>query len=323
MKYLKKIGKIVSLTLYCLVGLLITIAGSNLILTKMERSKHLPPGTMVDVNGGKMHIYSEGKGKKKVILWSGLATPAPAIDFKPLIKELKKEFTVIVVENFGYGWSDQTETKRTAENIVAETRLALKKAGFKPPYILLPHSISGLYAMHYTNHYPSEVEAVLGLEVGPAKTYEYVDPIPPSYSIDYLRKLGLVRFITKLAPALAQLPGNENGAYTMLEIELMRLMACWNIWNGTVLNESEMEGPNSKQLVHLKFPETIPTTLLVSKQVTDFIAQDNWKVDWITLQKSQLSEKSDKSRVIVMEGGHYIHWNNSGQIRKILKDMLN
>jgi pimeloyl-ACP methyl ester carboxylesterase len=45
-----------------------------------------------------------GRTAQSIVLLSGLGTPAPAVDFAPLIRELG-DYDVVVVEGFGYGYS--------------------------------------------------------------------------------------------------------------------------------------------------------------------------------------------------------------------------
>ena len=40
-------------------------------------------------------------------------------------------------------------------------REALQKSNIKGPYILMPHSVSGVYSMYYANKYPDEVKAII------------------------------------------------------------------------------------------------------------------------------------------------------------------
>jgi pimeloyl-ACP methyl ester carboxylesterase len=119
---------------------------------------------LVELDGENMHIYTKGEGENTFVLLSGLGTTAPVLDFEPLVNELAKENKVVVVEGFGYGWSDLTKKERTVENIVGEIRAALQLANIKGPYILMPHSISGIYSMYYANKYPEEVKAIIGID---------------------------------------------------------------------------------------------------------------------------------------------------------------
>ncbi|MCX2824528.1 hypothetical protein [Bacillus pseudomycoides] len=42
---------------------------------------------------------------------------APALDYEPLMNEISKNNRIVVIETFGYGWSDITNKERTVENI--------------------------------------------------------------------------------------------------------------------------------------------------------------------------------------------------------------
>ena len=75
--------------------------------------------------------------------------------------ELEKDGLVVFVDRAGYGFSEDTEQEMTLEAIVEDYRKALKNAGIKPPYILLPHSIGGAYANYWVSHYSEEIEAVV------------------------------------------------------------------------------------------------------------------------------------------------------------------
>ncbi len=114
------------------------------IKLKQERALLKPMGKMVEVNGNMMSIYVEGEGPKNLIFMSGGGTCSPILDFKSLYSLLSDDYKIVVVERFGYGFSDVVYEKRDIETILLETRMAIEKAGIKGPYILCPHSMSGI-----------------------------------------------------------------------------------------------------------------------------------------------------------------------------------
>ncbi len=317
----KKAIRIIGIILLSGAGLTAIVAAGNASLSLIEKKLNPAPGKMIDVDGKKIHVYSEGTGSNKVLLWSGLGTPCPVIDFKPLIKELAVDHTVIVVENFGYGWSDWTDKTRSSENIVEETREALVKAGFQPPYSIIAHSISGSYALYYSIMHPQEVSAILCEDADVPAINRYVMPMKPSYAINIFRKLGVVRLATKISPSLARLPGNASGHYTKNDYKLLRLMTCWNAWNKTIIGESRIEGLNIDEFSDRKYSRAIPVKMLVSQEVTDFVKKAGWGIDWVSLHEMALEDDTDKN-VIIMQGGHYIHWENSKRIMELLEGML-
>lgn len=132
-----------------------------------------------------MHVYTKGDGENTIVLLSGLGTAAPVLDFEPLVNELAKNHKVVVVESFGYGWSNVTNKERTVENIVEGIRTALK-SNIEGPYILMPHSISGIYSMYYANAYPDEVKAVIGIDFTLPQVLEYFGESAPTMS-EYMK----------------------------------------------------------------------------------------------------------------------------------------
>ncbi|MCL2588034.1 MAG: alpha/beta hydrolase [Oscillospiraceae bacterium] len=128
------------------------------------RFKHPAPGELVRVNGHHMHVFSEGQGAHTLVFLSGHGTASPTLDFKPLWSRLTDKYRIAVVEKFGYGWSDITKRPRDLDTMLAETREALQLAGIAPPYVLVPHSLSGLEAIYWAQKYPEEVEAIIALD---------------------------------------------------------------------------------------------------------------------------------------------------------------
>ena len=61
-------------------------------------------------------------------------------------------------------WSDITNDERTLQNEVEEIRSALTESNINGPYVLMPHSISGLHAIYYANTYPDEIEGIIGID---------------------------------------------------------------------------------------------------------------------------------------------------------------
>ncbi len=123
-------------------------------------------GEKYPVGRGKINVYTEGNGEYTIVILSGAAITSPVLEYRPLYRRLSDTYKIAVVEKSGYGMSESTYTERTVENISAETREALKRAGINPPYILAPHSYSGFEAIYWANTYPDEVKALLSIDMG-------------------------------------------------------------------------------------------------------------------------------------------------------------
>ena len=118
-----------------LAGLLLVSTFANLAMYQAERSATAPYGQKVQTSHGALNVVrtpGNGRTGQSVVLLSGLGTPAPALDFAPLVRQLG-DYDVVVVEGFGYGYSDQPAVERTVENNISELHEALANAGVPGP----------------------------------------------------------------------------------------------------------------------------------------------------------------------------------------------
>jgi len=61
----------------------------------------------------------------------------------------------------GIGNSEASATARDGATVVAELRQLLDQKGLKPPYILVGHSLGGLYMQLFARRYPDEVKGLV------------------------------------------------------------------------------------------------------------------------------------------------------------------
>ncbi|MCL2194581.1 MAG: alpha/beta hydrolase [Oscillospiraceae bacterium] len=157
-------------------------------MPKQRKHKHSAPGQLVQINGRNMHVFSAGEGANTFIFLAGSGTRYPTTDFEPLWSILAKSNKIAVVERAGYGWSDISDNApRDIDTLLAETREALRQAQIAPPYILVPHSMSGLETLYWAQNHREEVRAIIGL-----------DSTHPEYYDNAEVQLGIVKIMAKL-----------------------------------------------------------------------------------------------------------------------------
>ena len=127
-------------------------------------------GTKIQVGKGKINVYSEGNGDSTIVMLSGAGVSSPMLEYRPLYRRMSDKYRIAVIEKSGYGLTESTGTVRTVENMVNESREALRGADIKPPYILMAHSYSGFEAIYWANTYPDEVIAVISVDMGLPET---------------------------------------------------------------------------------------------------------------------------------------------------------
>lgn len=278
---------------------LATTTVANLVATRIEASQIAPYGEFVPVDGKKMNVVVSGQGDETVVLLPGLGTAAPGLDFQPLIRELEAHYRVVAVEPFGTGLSDQTEVPRTAENITREVHEALAYLGIDR-YVLMGHSIAGIYALTYAADYRDELVAFVGIDSSVPDQPGSDQPIDTE-SLVTLRDLGIVRLAIALGgDAYAGLPYDDG---TKREMTLLGLK---NGTAATLLNEMQNARANFADVSGATFPRDLPVLLFVQ-------SNDAELAGWVDLHGKQAASV-DTGTVVLMQGDHYLHHTLSKQI---------
>lgn len=89
-----------------------------------------------------------------------------------LLPELAKHHRVIALDRAGHGGNPATASPRDPCTIAREQRAMLQAAGAKPPYILVGHSLGGLYQYTYAKLFPKEVAGLVLLDPTHPKHWE-------------------------------------------------------------------------------------------------------------------------------------------------------
>lgn len=196
MRKRKRVMKIIFVLIVAVLMLLLITYINHQIHLKMETELRLSLGQMVEVDGHNMSIYVEGTGDTTLVFMSGGGTCSHILDFKSLYSLLSDKYQIVVVEKFGYGFSDVVDKGRDIDSILEDTRTALNTAGLNGPYVLCPHSMSGLEALYWVHKYPNEVSAIIGLDMA---VPEYYDSMNINISLIHIAgwaaNIGVTRFI--------------------------------------------------------------------------------------------------------------------------------
>ncbi|ACL40979.1 alpha/beta hydrolase fold protein [Pseudarthrobacter chlorophenolicus A6] len=299
--------------LLAIVGLLLASTLLNLFLESRERATVQPYGERVAVAGGSLNVVRNGEQGQAIVLLSGLGTPAPGLDFQPLVRELNG-FDVMVVEGIGYGYSDMEAGPRSNGNISNELHEALARLRVPQPYVLAGHSIAGFYLLDYANRYRSEVAAVIGIDASIPKPGEGPVEEPPQ-GINWARILsttGLVRAVAAVAPAVVD---PDSSAFTDDELKRMRMMGSWNYGNPAVADETARIANNAAALRGVTYPDDLPVLAFIADEKTDHTAE---KVS----AAENLLRNVARHQVLPLEGGHYLHWAQAPRMAEAIRTFL-
>lgn len=300
---MKKIVKIIGFSLgliICLLVLSISISFFNhTVQLAKEKSLFISPGTMVGVRGHQMHVYKEGSGKATLVFMSGGGTSSPVLDFKSLYSLLSDYYIIAVVEKAGYGFSDDSNASRDIDTLLYETRAALSKAGLKTPYILLPHSMSGIEALYWAQQYPHEVTGIIGLDMTVPESYNNVTFNRFIISLSaFGSRIGITRFFPSIVNSSASI---KNGSLSEDDKDIYRAVFYRRTMTKAMQREVQSIQANAQKVFQAGLPK-IPFLFFISNgEGTGWDA-----ATWINAQKSYI-EATEGNAYIALDCSHYIH----------------
>lgn len=222
------------------------------------------PGKMVAVNNHKIHIYSEGNGSPSLVFLSGSGTASPLYDFKTLFTKLSDEYRIAVVEKSGYGYSEISGVFRDVDTILYETRTALKESGVEPPYILFPHSLSGMEALYWVQCYPAEIAAIIGIDPALPPFYEEMNVKSMVKKLSFASKLanGVLK---SFCPIIANfLPPLKHKVLNEIDRQICKAITCHRILTKDMINEVSAIKNNARK-INKETLKSVPMLFFITK----------------------------------------------------------
>ena len=133
-------------------------ASFNAIARLWFRAHNPPPGEMYAVDGYKMHMYCTGviahdcsrcgPGRRR-----GHLGRCPA--------RTRRNHARLVYDRAGFGWSQAGPAPRDADHIASELHGLLRQAKVDLPFVLMGHSIAGIYMRAYAAHYLEDLAGMV------------------------------------------------------------------------------------------------------------------------------------------------------------------
>jgi pimeloyl-ACP methyl ester carboxylesterase len=307
----KKIGKVVASIVLLMCGILFITTVANFVFCTFEKGDFKNRyGKFIEISGGKICVDVRGTGSKVVVLLTGAGSPSPVLEMAPLAEKLKDNFTVVTIEYFGYGLSDIVKSDRTIENICEEIHAVLQQLGYTR-YVLMAHSISGIYGLYYANIYPNEVQSFVGIDSSVPKQDDYLKSaqsinIMAAHIARFSRFTGILRIISKIFSRIIIANTSDFERSKGDTVFLRKLYL--NYWfNASQMNELRLESRNFEKVRDMKFPETVPVLFFLSVETSAMLPE------WYNLHTEIITNKN-QSRIILLNGSHYLHYQYSKEI---------
>jgi pimeloyl-ACP methyl ester carboxylesterase len=179
-----------------LLGLTLIAAGGayESIAEATDARAHPFPGRMVAVNGGLLHLHCQGAGGPTVVLISGFGEISSAWSW--IAADLSRDARVCAYDPAGRAWSESSDTPQDGVARADDLHDLLQLAGETGPYLLVGHSLGGLYARVFAARYPHRVAGMVLLDATHPDMFSL-----PSYPAIY----EVYRRVSGLFPSLARI----------------------------------------------------------------------------------------------------------------------
>jgi len=299
---MKKIKKIlVYVGAFLLLGI-VAICMFHQIQLHRETAILKNKGTLVEVDHHKINVYNEGDGEDTYVFMAGSGIAAPIYEMKGLYSKFSQEHKIAVIERAGYGFSDIIDDKRDIDTILEQTRAALLQSGNKPPYVLVPHSISGVESIYWAQKYPEEIKGIIALDIGlPGQYVKHKMGVIDTWmvrGINLLTKIGLHRLTSSQVynPQVIKqtfLTDEEKAIYQALSYK--------QFFNDNMKNELLQVYENSLQSEMLPKPQNTPILFI------DAVAEENKYTKQKRKDYKNFAEQLNLADVKEVRGTHSIY----------------
>lgn len=205
----KIIGAILVLTL-CLLAVL---AGQAVWL-HLRHAAAVPDGRMVDVGGRRLHLACTGTGGPTYVLEAGAVSFVEV--WQRVQRGLAADARVCAYDRAGLGASDPAPGGFSSVRVRRDLKAALDAAGEKGPFILVGHSLGGIFVRGFAAAYPDDVAALVLVDPSHEDQHARSDEAALGYFkkfrhmmrfMPYAARLGLLHFWNPLEGAVRPLDG--------------------------------------------------------------------------------------------------------------------
>lgn len=126
------------------------------------RGAEPPIGAHYQVEGRRLLLLRSGSGAPPVVFLAGAG--AVGLDYLNVHNLVAELTTSVIYDRAGNGWSDGVALPRSSRQVTDELDELLRVTDVPGPYVLVGHSLGGLYARHFAARFPDRVAGLVLLD---------------------------------------------------------------------------------------------------------------------------------------------------------------
>lgn len=323
----------IAVTLAGLVGLFL-IAGAFYQQSAMARDRAVygSSNNLIAVNGAMMHMQCEGVGHPTVIFESGAG--ASYLNWRGVQQAIVQDVRTCVYDRQGLGWSEYTGTTPTRKFVAQTLYTLLENAGESGPYVLVGHSLGGLFAREYAALHPEDVAGIVLIDAVHQQQYARFPEEFSAFSTSEPRILRLCRLIAPTGILRILNVGPQITAYpegTPLYHEDIAIFyqshscagASLELTSAFTLDAST--APDSLGNIPLAvLTAGVPAAERPENLSAEFSLETLQEVDrvWLELQEELAALSTNSSWTVVEDAAHFIHLDQPQVVIETIRDIL-
>lgn len=194
--------------------------------------------------------------------------------------------------------NNKIQLKRDIDTILDESRQSLLKENIDGPYILAPHSMSGIEALYWAQKYPEEVKAIVGLDMAVPDAYlNYSINMPLLKVSSWAVQAGM----TRLIPGVWKSDAVKYGSLSEEEKNIYKSVFYRRTATKTMLNEVE-EVKNNALMVSKGGHVDIPMLMFCSNGKGTGYNEEEWRAF-----QSDYVRSNENGKIVNLDCSHYVH----------------
>lgn len=287
-----------------------------------DAKAYKPLDQMVDVDGIQLRLDCRGSGSPTVVLEAGASVYS--IAWMRVQDDVAKFTRVCSYDRAGMGWSDNARETLSPQQVAETLHTLLEKGGEKPPYLMVGHSLGGIYVRAFAALHPDDVVGMVLVDSSHENQNQLLSAefvkftTMQSVALQFCQitaPFGLVRTVKMMDSLVASFPLTKE--------EKEPLLAAMNrtVYCGAAAREMDMFNAYTSQPRELTSLGDMPLIVLTSgynaqemyaelppafqSQLTIEVMQK--EVDaWDAMQAELAGLSTRGKRIVVLESGHNI-----------------
>lgn len=281
--------------------------------------------TFVNINNRQIHYVKQGEGSCTVIFASGMGSSHQI--WSRVQKELSKNCVTLSYDRSGILFSSRGTDTITNQQVSDELSSLLEKTNCPKPYILVAHSMAGIYLRPFIGTHSKEIAGLVFIEAANPRQISKATPDllkvlkhPPAWMIRSATETGLYRLLYSFIPFSPEI--SKHDPFQQQEKDYFYRCV------PTLIAELDQTESNFEAATHYPSFGSIPLTVIMGTSIVRYqnIKDENIKkkyVSWLTETQTELLELSACSKLIeAPHSAHLVQISDSALVVSAIQELI-